>query len=145
MILADSQLVLGANHTQTLHAADLALLEFEFLAVDVHQPGADGSQHNLLAGSHVGSAANHLERLAFAYIQLGDVQMVAVGMLHALQNLCHNHACQAAWNLLHGLHVLHLKAGKSQHFSHLLRSQVKLQIIFKPIVRYCHICILFKQ
>ena len=48
---ADAQLVLGAEHTERLHAADLAALDFELLVAPV------GIEH----GTHRG--AEHLESL----------------------------------------------------------------------------------
>ncbi len=142
--LADAQLVLRANHSKTLHAADFGLLEFELLSADGYQPGADRSQQHLLSCRYIRGAADNLQRLSGADIELGDVQMVAVGMLHALQHLGHHHTRKTARNLLHGLHVLNLKAGGGQNLRHLLGRQVKLEVIFKPIIRNSHKS-LFKQ
>ena len=58
---ADTEFILGTQHTERLYATDFALFDFEtFGLADGVENGTDGCAHHLLAGCHVGRAAYDL-------------------------------------------------------------------------------------
>ena len=130
----DAEFVLGTDHTVALHAADLGFLDFERGTVGRGQVRADGRHQHLLAGSHVGRAANHLQQLRLADVEFRNVQVVGIGMLYALHHFGDHDAGKSAGNLLHLFHVFHFQARVGEDGSHLRRRQVKFQVIFQPIV-----------
>ena len=138
MVGTDAELILGANHTVALHTAYLGFLDLERGAVRGRQVGAHGCHQHFLAGSHVRRTANHLQQFGFADIEFRDVQMVGVGMRHALHHFRHHDTGKSAGNLLHLFYMFHFQTRVGENGSHLRRRQVKFQVIFQPIVRNDH-------
>ena len=134
VVLAYPELVLGADHAEGLDPADLGLLDLEVPGKD----GADPGEEDLLAGGHVGGAANHGHRLRGAVIHLGDMEMVRVRVWLALEDLGHHDSGQSSGNLLRLLYGIDLDADVGHRLGHTGGSQVKLEIIFQPIVRELH-------
>lgn len=111
VVLTDAEFILGADHSEAFNSADLRLLELELLALEIDQFRTDSCQKHLLTGSHIGSAADYLQRLTAAHVKLGDVQMVGIGVRHALQHVGDNYALKPSGNLFYGFYMLDLKAG----------------------------------
>ncbi len=127
---ADAQLVLGTDHAEALHAADLGLLDLEVSGKD----GAQLGEEHFLSGRHVGGAAHHLDGLGGAVVYGGHVQVVAVRMGLAGEHLGHHHALQTAGNDFLHLNAVYLNADGGHGLGHLIRGEVCLQILLKPIV-----------
>ena len=107
MACAYANLVLGTNHTPRFLAAHLALLDYELL-VAVVELSTYGSNDDLLASSNIGSTAHDLYGfLAIAQVNGGDVQVVAIRMVDASENLANYEAAKATaycFNLLESTH-----------------------------------------
>ena len=69
---ADADFVFGAYHTHRLDAADLGLLDFDFL-IAVIEDSAYGGNYDGLSGSHIGSATHDLLRGFAAEVDRSDV------------------------------------------------------------------------
>ena len=136
--LADAEFVLGADHTEGLHAADLGFLDLEITG----QHRAELGEEDLLAGGHVGRAAHHGQRLARAGIHGGDVEMVGVRVRLAGQHLGHHDPGESARDLFLLLHAVDFDADRGHRVRHFLRGQVALQILLEPIVTELHIFVL---
>ena len=95
MVFANAEFICGADHAEGLHSADLGFLDLEITGKD----GAESREEDLLSGSDVGGAADHGYGIAVAGIDLGDVEMVRVGMRLALQDLGHDHTGESAGDL----------------------------------------------
>ena len=142
MVGAELQLVGSAEHALADGAAQLAFLNLVVLGIRGVYLGAYLGAHHLLAGSHVGSATDDIQRTLAAHVDGGQVQVVAVGVRLAGQHLCYHHMLQTALDGLHLLHAVHLQAGESQQVVQFLRSHIlNIHILFKPIKRNIHICI----
>ena len=59
VVIAHANLVLGAYHAKALHAAQLATLDGETL-VAIIEHSTQGSDDDLLTGSHIGRTADNL-------------------------------------------------------------------------------------
>ena len=134
--VSDAQLILGAYHSERLHAAYLGLLDLEILS----KHSAYGCQQHLLAGSHVRRTADDLQQLLLSGIELCNVKMVRIRMLHALHDLGNDYAGKASRNLLDLFEGVHLKSNRGQGLAHLLRTELTLKVILQPVVRNLHIC-----
>ena len=136
------QLVGSAEHTLADGAAQLAFLDLVVFGVRGVDLGAYLGADHLLAGGHVGGAADDVQRTLAAHVDGGQVQVVAVGVRLAGQYLRYHHMLQTALDGLHLLHAVHLQAGESQQVVQFLRSHIlNIYILFKPIKRNIHICI----
>ena len=103
---AYSKFILCAYHSETLHAADLGLLDLEVSGED----GAKACKENLLACSHVGSAAHYGKGLRGTVVDGGDVKVIGVRMCFTGKNLSHHNALEAAFNHFLGFNAVHLYA-----------------------------------
>ena len=138
MACAHANLILGTNHAQRFLAADFAALDGEFL-VAVVELGAHGGHNHFLTGGHIGCAAHNLHRrVAVAQVNCGDVQVVAVGVLHASQHVAHYESTQSATNGLDALQRAHFKAQRRQRLTHLVGSEVGVDVTPQPFVRNIH-------
>ena len=133
---ADSQLVLGTDHSEGLHAADLGFLDLEI----AREHGSDAGEEHFLACRHVRGAADDRQRFTGSVIHGGDVQVIGIGMRFASEHLGHHHAGQAAGHRLRLFYAIHLDTDRGHCIRNLLRSHVHLKIILEPIVRKLHIC-----
>ena len=96
--------------------------------------GADGSNHNLLAGCHVGGAADNLHGVTAALIDSSYMQMVRIGMLHAGKNLTYHYILESALDRLNLLYSIDLETYRCKGCSHLIRGQIKVNILLKPLI-----------
>ncbi len=134
-----AQLILGAQHAERLHAADLAALDLELLvaAVGVEHRAHRGAQHfEPLAA--VGRAAHDVERRLAAHVDRGYVQVIRVGMVLARENLADDHARESAADGLYLAEILHLETYVGEDRGDLFGRQVGVDILFQPVERYLH-------
>ena len=136
MVIADAEFILGANHSERLHSADLGLLDLEIARKD----GPDPGEKDLLAGSNVRSAADHGDQFTSTVIDLGNVEMVGVRMHDAFLHLRDN---DLRTQFLFLGNRIHLNAYGCHGIRYLLRSQTALEIFLQPTVRKFHICSIF--
>ena len=103
---ANSKFILCAYHSKALHAANLGLLDLEVSGED----GAKAGKENLLAGSHVGSAANYGKGLRGAVVHSGNMEVVTVRVSFTGKDLSHHNAFEAAFNHFLGFNAVYLYA-----------------------------------
>ena len=129
--------VFGAYHAVAFYAAQFGLLD-DKLFVAIIKGGTDGGYDHLLAGCHIGGAADNLYHLAFAKVDAANMQMVRVGVHFAGEHFGSDDAFQAATDGLHFFHTAHFKAYRSEGFGYLIGREGKIDVFFEPIVRYIH-------
>ena len=86
MGITHANLIFGANHAERFNTAYLRAFDLERLLAAVEGCAHCGHHHRLPCGDIRGSA-HDLGRLAVAEVYGGDMEMVAVGVLHACQHL----------------------------------------------------------
>ena len=139
---ADAQLVLGTQHAERLHAADLRAFDLELLVAAVgveHRTdlGAEGLQPR----TAVGGAADDPQRFALADVDRRHVQMVRIGMHLARQHLADNNSRKASLDGFDLLEALDLQADLRKHLGDLLGRKVRREVAFEPVVRNIHIVV----
>lgn len=139
---ADTQLVLGTEHAERLHAANPAALDFELLlaAVGVEHRTYGGAEH-LEPRTAVGGAADNLERLAASHVDRRYVEVVRIGMVDAGQHLADHDALQTAAYGFDFLEPFDLEADVRQNHGNLLRRQRSVEVTSKPVIRNIHIVV----
>ena len=134
---AYAYLVLGTNHAVAVYSTELRLLYHELLVAIVEHASEVGHD-DFLTCRHIGSAAYYLLGLAFAEVNGGDMQVVAVGMHLARKHFAHIQSFQSAFHGLHFLKCIDLKPTRSEGICRLLRCQFEVDVFFKPFVRNIH-------
>ena len=137
---AYAYLVLGTDHAQTFHAAQLAALYHELL-VAIIQLGAHYGNNHFLSGCDIGSTAHNLQGGFLSHIDSADVHMVAIGMLFACEDLTCPQAFQSSLNALNLLYTAYFQTYAGQCFCHLLGREVYVYVFTKPFIGYIHISI----
>ena len=130
---AHANLVLGANHTERLHAAYFRLLDCKFL-VAIIELSAHGGNYHVLSGSHIGCATHNLSGYAVAEVNGGDVQVVAVGVLHAGEHFAHHQSGKTALDGFNFLYRAGFETERSEGSSQLIGSKVEIDIFLQPII-----------
>ena len=130
-----AELVLRANHSEALDSADLGLFDFEFARKDCPQSG----EEHLLTSGDVGRTADDLKRFGASVIDLGNVQVVAVGMHLALQHLCDHNPGKAAGNGFAFLNTVNFNADGGHSICNPVNVETAFQIVLEPIVTELHI------
>ena len=137
---ADPQLVLGAEHSERLHAADLAALDLERLVASFGvEHGTHRCAEHFESLAAVGGAADDPQGLRSAHVDRRYVQMIRIGMLLAGEHFAHDDALQAAAHGLDLLERLHLQTDVREDSRHRLGRQVGGDVLFQPVVRDIHI------
>ena len=136
----DAQFVLGAEHAQRLHAADLRTLDLELLvaAVGVEHRTDRGAEH-LESRPAVGRAADDLQRLGGPHVDCGQVQVVRIGMIGTGQDLADDNALKAAFHGFDLLEAFDFETDVRQDFGHLFGREIGRDITFEPVIRNIHI------
>ena len=128
MVVAQTQLDGGTDHTLGLNAPDLSCLQgFMPLAVGVVDIGADFSEADLLAGGHVGRAADHFQFLG-AGGHHAKAQTVGVGMGADVGHMADENLVPASDDL----NLTNLDAGHGQPMGQLLGRQVNVHVLSEP-------------
>ncbi len=130
---ADADFILGANHTEALHAAKLALLDGETL-VAVVEHAAQVGYDDLLACGHVRRAADYLLWLALAQVNGGYMEVIAVRMHLACQNLTYVETFQSTLDRLYFFQSIDFETAGGQRIGCLLWREVEIDVFFKPFI-----------
>ena len=107
VILGEAQFPLGADHAEGRRAAQFGFLDHRA----VRQARAHQSHGHLLAGGHVGRAADDIQQFALPGIHLAAVQMVGVGVLDAFRHVAHHNGADG---VVGALDVFQLQAKHGQ-------------------------------
>ena len=121
---AHADFILGAYHAQRLHAADFRALDLKFVVAVVERGAHGGHYYGLPCGP-----AYDLGGLAGAEVHGGDVQVVAVGMLHAGEHLADHNSFQATLYRFHFLKAVRLQAYRGKRLRGLFRTEVNRKVI----------------
>ena len=62
------------------------------------------------------------------------MQMVRIGMLHACEDLTYNYILESALYRLNLLYSIDLETYRCKGCSHLIRRQVKVNILLEPLI-----------
>ena len=135
---AHTDFVFSANHAVRLDAAQFALLDNKLL-VAIVEFAAQLSHNHLLAGSHVGCAADNLLHHAITFIHRGHVHVVTVRMRLTSQHLTDHQSLQATFDALHLFHGFDFQTHAGERLAHLLGCHVEVNVFFQPFVRNVHI------
>ena len=142
VIGADAELIFRADHPHRHLSTNLALLDFEGLALQRVARASHGGHHHLLTGGHVGRSADNRERFAVAHVHGGDAKSIRIGVLLTGQDLADHHAFEAAGHSRHFFQPLHFEATGGEDVGHPLRvGGLRLsegQPGGDPIQRYFH-------
>ena len=133
----DTDFVLGTNHAERLHAANFRFLDCKALVTAV-QHGTQRGHHHILSGSHIGGAAHDLSRLGFAQVDGRNMQVIRVGVINTGKHFTDNQAVEAAFYRLYLLDTAGFEADRGKSSRKFLGSEVKVDIIFQPIIRNIH-------
>ena len=91
MVFGELELARRAQHALAFHAAQLADLDEEGLAVLAgRQFGAHQGAGHADAHARIGRAANDVEQLALTHVHLAHAQAVGVGVLLGVLDLAHH-------------------------------------------------------
>ena len=139
VVVAEAQLALAQHHARRLHAADGAQLQTGGPSrVAVDERGPSGGEGDLLAGGHVGRAADHRAR-PLARLHRGQAQAVGVGMRLDGEHLGHAHERRVPIRT-NGLPALHLGDGGGHAARELRRFEVDLDVVAQPGEGQFHGC-----
>ena len=133
MVVAHANLVLSTDHTEGVDAAKAAFLDGEFLVTVIQHTAEVGHDH-LLSGSHIGRTAYDLLWFTFAKVDGCHMQMVAIGMGLTCKHLTYKQSLQSALDGLNFIQRIHLKTCRGQRVRCLLRGEVEVNILFKPLI-----------
>ena len=131
--VAHTDLVLCADHTERLHAAQLRPLDGEALVSVVEDAAQVGHDH-LLALGHIGCATDDLLRSLLAQIHRRDMEVVAIGMGDTRQHFTYRQTLQPTRDGLYFVQSAHFETRGGQCLCHLLRCQVEIDVLFQPFV-----------
>ena len=138
--VAYSYLVFGTNHTERLYTTQLAALDGKFLVAIIEHTAQVGNDY-LLAGSHIGGAADDLLGSFLAQVYGGHVQVVRVGMGLAGKHFTHIETLQATTDRLYLFEGAHFETGRGEGCCGFLRSKTEVDILLQPLIRNIH-CLL---
>ena len=120
MVFGEFEFARRAQHALAFHAAQLADLDDEGFAVFTgRQLGTDERAGNADADARIGCAADDVEQLSLADIDLADAQTVGIGMLLGFLDFAHHDMGKGR---CHGLEFFDLQTGHGQRFSELCRA-----------------------
>ena len=118
MVCTYTNLILCANHTERVLAAQFAFLDSETL-VAVIQHGTNRCHNDLLTGSHIRRTADNRQHFV-AHIDGRDMQVVGIRVGFTCQHLAYHQTFQSAANGLNRLHCTYLETDRSKDFRHCL-------------------------
>ncbi len=137
MVLGQLEFARRAQHAEALHAAQLADLDEEGLAVFTGwQLGAHRGAGHADAHARVGRAADDGQQLGPAHIDLAHAQAIGIGMLLGSLDLADDDLGERR---CHGLQLLHLQAGHGQGVGQLLGGQRRIAELAQPGFGKLHI------
>ena len=135
-IFVNAQLLGRAQHAKALHAAQLADLDLERLAVFTRrQLGAHSGAGNADAHARIGRTADDVQQLGATHVHLADAQAVGIGMLHGFLDFTDNNAGERR---RHRIQLFHFQTGHGQGVGQLLGGQVGVAVLAQPGFRKLH-------
>ena len=135
-VFVNAQLLGRAQHAKALHAAQLADLDLEGLAIGTgRQLGAHGGARDPDAHARVRCAADDVQQLGAAHIHLADAQTVGVGMLRGFLDFTDHDAGEGR---RHRIQLFHFQTGHGQGIGQLLGGQVGVAVFAQPGFRKLH-------
>ena len=140
MIRSDTNLIFRTNHTIRFHTTQFRLLNGKTF-VTVIQFCSQRSYYDLLSCCHIGSATYDLYRFALSQIYSRNVHMIRVRMGFACQHFSNHQTFQTTFNRLYFFYTSRLKSDRGKRSCYFFRCQVKIDILFQPIIRDIHIII----
>ena len=90
---------------------------------------AYGGNHHGLSGGHVGRTAHYLHRFGQSEVDGGDVQVVAVGMLHAGEHLADYDAAEPSGHRFHLFEGVTFQAQRGEGLGELRGREVEADVI----------------
>jgi hypothetical protein len=132
VLVAQAQLVLGADHPVRLDAAQLGLAELRAVG---HRRAGQRDRHRL-AGGDVRCAADDRARLTGADVDRADLQPVGVRVLLGAQHLADDEA--VGGRHADPLDPLELGPGQVEPLGELDRRQARVAVLAQPRVRNPH-------
>ena len=138
VVVRKADFVFGANHAETFDAADLGFLHLERATVRERKFRTNRGEHHGLACSHVRGSANNLDDF-LAVVHGRDVQMVAVRVGVASENLCDN---ELFVDLARFFHAFDFEADGGKSLGNFFRRFRKINVTSEPIQRNFHLSIL---
>ena len=90
--LAKTQFVFSTNHTLTQLTSDFTFLDYKGFPIFGIKRCAYCGYRNRLACSNIGCPTYNLYMFCFAYINLGNVKPIGIGMFFASQYLANNNS-----------------------------------------------------
>jgi hypothetical protein len=126
VLVAQPELALAADHAERGLAAELALLDLG----PVRHACADAGEDDVLPLSDVGSAADDLQQLARAVIDLAEAELVGLGVTTTFGDMAHDEGAQLRAKLLD---AFDLSRGQGQIVRDALGAQVtELDMALQP-------------
>ncbi len=135
---AYAYLILGTYHAERFHATYLGFLDLELLTFGTVQSGAHGGYHYGLSGVDVGRATHDLGGFPVAEVYGGDVEMVAVGVLHACEHFAYYDSAEASAYGFYLFYSACLKTYRGERCGHFRGSEIEVEVFFKPIIGNIH-------
>src|SRR6266478_413475 len=132
MVHAEAELFGGAEHAVGLDAADFAALELEATG----ERRADRGERVGLPRLHVGSAADDLEDMAAARIDLTEREPIGIGVLLHLEHACDEDLAQI---LMDRHDAVHWRDLAGELIGDLLARQGATEQRFEPAARDDHL------
>ena len=135
VVVAEPQLTRRAVHAARLDAAQLGLLDGHA----VGQRRADERDRHLVAGLEVLRAAHDLQRLLAADVDLGDPELVGLGVLRLLDDLTDDDVVERSTGTLGGLDG---RAGQVEPIDEFRQRDRYFDEFFEPLERNEHLRVL---
>jgi len=143
MVLAQPDLVFGADHPLAFQAADLCRAHGYRFALERVYGSTHRGYHYFLPGGHIVGAANDLQRLRAAGIHAGDLQFVGIRMLAAFQHFSNDQSLQSATYAFIPLQAFHFEPDGCEYCRQTLRFQwnsgmPRREVIVQPMITDLH-------
>jgi hypothetical protein len=136
VVVVELQFARGAQHALAFHAAQLAQLDLERLAIVTGgQRCAYQSTRHLDARACVGCTAHDVEKSPLPDIHLAHAQAIGIGVLHRFDDFTHHHLAEGR---CHRTQLFHLQTGHGQGVGELLGAQGRVAEFAQPGFRKLH-------
>ena len=141
VVVGELELLGRAQHAVAFHAAQLANLDLERLAVFARwQFSAHGGAWHLDADARVRCAADDVQQLGAAHVDLAHAQTVCVGVLHGFLDFTDDDADERRRD---GVELFHFQTSHGQGVGELLGGQRRVAELTQPGFRELHFLELF--
>ena len=138
MISTNTDFVFCTNHPCRFYTTDFWLLDSKAF-ITVIKFGTQGGNHYFLSGSYIRSPTYNLHRFSVSQIDGSDMQMVGIRVFFASQYFTDHESFQTTLNGLHFFYTTCFQADWGQRCSRFIGCQIKVDILFQPVIRDIHI------